>query len=320
MNKAPLVSIIIPAFNVEKYISKCLYSVLAQTYEKMEIIIINDESTDSTLKICNQFLKRDNRIKIYTQKNSGPSAARNNGLKKSSGKYFFFLDSDDTLDKNLIKHMVLFAEKENVQITFCGTTFKGGKTRIDSPEKDSIFSNLEVIRMCFRNENGILHSPWGKLFRNDLKKIIKFPLDMKYYEDEFLIYDVILKSTTGIISKDTYNYNIRENSLITSKDTIDEKTKDFKKAILHMQTLFAKSYPNIRFDYQYRFILDNIMLVKYNIPRKANNDTLFFAQQNIHSLSLKTFIESKLGINLFLESICIKYFPKIFKKIYKELK
>lgn len=320
MNKEPLVSIIIPVFNVEKYISKCLYSAISQTYKNLEIIIINDESTDSTPEICKKFSKSDDRIKIYFQKNSGPSVARNLGLKKCNGKYFFFLDSDDSLDKNLIKHMVLFAEKENVQITFCGTTYEGKKNKSELPKKDVKMSNLDVVRMCLRNKDGILHSPWGKLFRSEQKKFIKFPQDMKYYEDEYIIYDVILQSTTGVISKDTYNYNIRENSLITSKNTIDKKTQDFKKAILHMQSIFSEKYPVLRLDYQYRFILDNIMLVKYNIYDKANNDTLAFAQKNIYSLSLKEIIESKLGVNLFLESLCIKYFPRIFKKIYKELK
>lgn len=317
MNKMPLVSIIIPVFNVEKYLYNCLNSVISQTYKNLEIIIVDDGSTDKSLEISQEFSKNDLRFKIFLQGNKGPSAARNKGLKEAKGKYFFFLDSDDTIDKQLIKHMVTFAEKNNVEITFCGTTFEGKEFHKEYPENDKKISNIQVARMSLRNKNGILHSPWGKLFRREIHKELRFPTDMKYYEDEYVIYDIILKSTVGVISKDTYHYNIRSNSLITNKATVTEKTNDFKKTIQHISRLFTNDYSILKWDYMYRFILDNITIIKYNISKKADNDTLFWGINNIRNMSLSKVINSKLGINLFLECICIKYFPELFKKIYK---
>lgn len=317
MSRKPLVSIIIPVFNVEKYLYNCLNSVVSQTYKNLEIIVIDDGSTDKSLEISQKFLDNDSRFKIFLQENKGPSVARNLGLKRSNGKYFFFLDSDDTLDKQLIEHMVIFAEKNDVEITFCGTTFEDDEYRKECPKSDKKIPNIKVAQMCLRNKNGILHSPWGKLFRQECQNKLHFPTNMKYYEDEYVIYDLILKSTVGVISKDTYHYNIRKNSLITSKNTITEKTNNFKEAVLHISSLFTNNYPTLKWDYLYRYILDNITLIKYNIPKKAANDTLAWSINNIKNISLSKIIKSKLEITLFLETICIKCFPKLFEEVYK---
>ncbi len=119
----PKVSIIIPVYNVEKYLTECIESVLEQTLSDWELILVNDGSPDGSEEICLNYARSDQRIKYISQKNQGVSIARNNGLKAASGKYIFFMDSDDTIDCNFLKSSYLVAEKEQADIVVIGAYF-----------------------------------------------------------------------------------------------------------------------------------------------------------------------------------------------------
>ena len=130
----PLVSVIIPVYNVEKYLRQCLDSVLAQTYTKYEVLLIDDGSTDSSADICREYCKKDSRFKLYQKQNGGASSARNLGLENASGDYLFFLDSDDWIDVDSINKMVHIALHENVDFVFSEAIAfddKTGKTYLD---------------------------------------------------------------------------------------------------------------------------------------------------------------------------------------------
>ena len=114
----PKVSVIIPIYNVEKYLSRCLDSVLNQTFTDFEVICVNDGSTDNSLQIADQYAKKDTRIKVFTKENGGLSDARNYGMQKSSGEYIYFLDSDDFIHKNLLEICFNLAEQEKSDIVF----------------------------------------------------------------------------------------------------------------------------------------------------------------------------------------------------------
>lgn len=113
------VSVIIPMYNTESYIAQCIGSVTCQTYPDLEILIIDDGSTDRSLEICNVLRLRDDRIRIFKQEKKGVSSARNRGLEKASGKYVFFLDSDDVIHPYLLEEYVRHAEKKQIELTFC---------------------------------------------------------------------------------------------------------------------------------------------------------------------------------------------------------
>lgn len=117
-----LVSIIIPIYNVEKYLAECLQSIINQTYSNIEIILVNDGSTDNSEKICLNYIKLDKRIKYYYKKNGGLSSSRNYGLTKSHGSYICFIDSDDFIDNNYVEKLLLFTIKNNCEITICSET------------------------------------------------------------------------------------------------------------------------------------------------------------------------------------------------------
>lgn len=118
MKNQPLVSVIIPVYNVEEYLRKCVDSVLNQTYKNLEIILVDDGSTDSSGKICDEYVEKDERISAVHQKNGGLSVARNSGLSEAEGKYVYFLDSDDYITDNALETLVEIAEKDNSDIVF----------------------------------------------------------------------------------------------------------------------------------------------------------------------------------------------------------
>lgn len=113
-----LVSIVVPVYNVEIYLDDCLKSVLAQTYSNLEIILVDDGSTDNSGAMCDAYMKIDSRIQVFHQKNGGLSAARNFGMRHASGKYIYFLDSDDYIEKNAIEELVKVAEDECADVVF----------------------------------------------------------------------------------------------------------------------------------------------------------------------------------------------------------
>ena len=127
----PLISLVIPVYNVEKYLDKCMESVLAQTYDNFEVILVDDGSTDNSGKMCDEYAKRDSRVIVYHQQNSGVSVARNVGIENAKGEFISFIDSDDWIDKNYLQKLVSAQIKYNADLTICEYTniYDDGKLR-----------------------------------------------------------------------------------------------------------------------------------------------------------------------------------------------
>lgn len=214
----PLVSVIIPVYNVELYLTRCINSVLKQTYSNLQIIVINDGSTDSSLDILNKF--EDKRLTVISKENGGLSSARNEGLKYAIGEYVTFIDSDDWIQKDMIEVMLKEANKTDSDIV---TIFP---QRVSS-EKD-IVQNKKVyqteyytydhcISQLFLNK--IPNYTWGKLYKTNIftKYGIQFP-EGKNYEDVATSYKIFSHcSSLTIIYAQMYYYYVRDNSIVHSK-------------------------------------------------------------------------------------------------------
>ena len=207
MNK-DLITIIIPVYNVELYLNRCIESVINQTYKDIEIILINDGSTDNSEEICNKYAKRDKRISVINKKNGGLSDARNVGIDYSSGNYLFFLDSDDWLSKNAIEILYNNIIKYNADISI-GTlkdVFSFDKL-VYSNYKDlvSLYSKEEALENLMYM-HGFGNSACGKLFKSSLFNNIRFPY-RKLYEDLATVYKIFSKSDKAVlIDSEIYFY------------------------------------------------------------------------------------------------------------------
>lgn len=312
----PLVSIILPVYNVEDYIEECLESLVNQTYKNIEIIIVNDGSKDGSVNTCKRYAEKDDRIVIITQENQGLSEARNNGLRYINGEYFTFVDSDDYLDLDLIHNMVHFAAHKKCDIVLCGTTYLFDTyERVSTPLKNEIVRSTDVIKMCFKQTNGIIHSAWGKLYHINLKEELVYPKG-RLYEDQFVTYHVLLKHTCGLINKSTYHYRIRQGSIMTDTSNLDKKTIDFMDSIKTVKKLIWTECPELMDSFNYKLAIDSLALVKFNAANIDCNKSFDFAVNNMRSLDIKSLLKLHLGRVFTIECLIIKYFPSLFIKIY----
>lgn len=210
-----LVSVIVPIYNVEKYLEKCLDSIRSQTYTNLEIILVNDGSTDSCEKICIDYMNRDERIRYIYQENAGSGPARNNGIKNASGKYIVFVDPDDWIDGFLINNLVS-AQSNRYDLVLSGCTTIYFKHQKEKKRSDLIPEERELIGMGAKQEylnlfkKGLIGSPTKKLYLKELidRYDLRFP-DLRRSQDIVFNYRYFDKcSNIRIISYSGYFYRI----------------------------------------------------------------------------------------------------------------
>lgn len=188
----PLISVIVPAYNVEKFIGKCIYSILRQSFKDFEVLLIDDGAKDSTPEICDACAKKDSRIKVYHKENGGLSDARNYGIDRMQGKYVTFIDSDDYVDSGYFEYLYgLITQEEDIQIAICGKkSVREDENASPDPETfhEIITGERAVQKMLCGHGSG--HSAWGKLYSADLWKTVRYPKG-KIYEDYATTYRVM---------------------------------------------------------------------------------------------------------------------------------
>ena len=213
----PLVSIIIPVYNVEKYLDKCIASVVNQTYQNLEIILVDDGSPDSCPDICDAWKSRDPRITVIHQQNSGLSVARNEGLKLATGEFIGFIDSDDWIEPNMYGLLLTALKETNADIAVCNYQIESKTSKVtqintESPERKQ-YTPEEALTKIFKLRGFICNYVWNKLYRRTVISDILFPAG-KLYEDVPWTAAVIGNSQ-AIVSIDCplYHYLIRHDSL-----------------------------------------------------------------------------------------------------------
>lgn len=219
------VSVIIPVYNSENYLDECLDSVINQTFKDIEIICINDGSADTSLEILEKYEKLDNRMSVFTQENSGQSVARNNGIKKSKGKYIYFMDSDDYLELNALEEIYNISEKNNLELLiFKMINFNDGSNKKFTSryyEMNSL-SHLDgkIFNYADIGENALdfAVSPPGKLFKKTLIENIQFPENLIFEDNLFFAKAMINANRVSFYDNHLYNRRIRKDSTTQVKD------------------------------------------------------------------------------------------------------
>ena len=216
MNNLPLITLIIPVYNVEHYLKQCLDSVIRQTYPKIEIIIVDDGSSDKSGKICEEYAEKDCRIRVHHTKNDGLSAARNYGLDhiNKATKYIAFLDSDDWMEPNAIQSFYDAAIRSEADIVVCGHYNEFPKKSVCVGINESIMlSNKEQIIDSFICKNSILDVAWNKLYKSKLFEEIRYP-ENRIYEDIATTYRLInVVENIYIIPEPLIHYRMRNSSI-----------------------------------------------------------------------------------------------------------
>lgn len=216
-----LISIIIPVYNTERYLEKCIESILSQSYKNLEIILINDGSTDTSALICDLLCNRDNRIKVIHKTNGGVSSARNEGLKYASGDYIGFVDSDDWINKDYFETLYNAITRYDADISICGYVSEmdnGSVAKSTAVSEAIVFNNEEAIKAMFDGTIFMGHM-CNKLYKKQTVKNIKFEKDIHMYEDLLFNVQTIIKSNKIVfIPSFGYHYVRHEESACNSID------------------------------------------------------------------------------------------------------
>lgn len=212
-----MISIIIPVYNVEEYLPICLDSILEQTYNDFEVLLINDGSTDKSLDVSNNYAKVDDRIKVKSIENSGSSVARNVGIRMARGEYLLFVDSDDYLDSTLINELYQELKKNKVRVSVAlGRKITPQKEIIQTADvitgDAKILQGKEKIQFIFEHV-----APWAKLFHRDIFNDFEFKKGIVHQDLDLIPKIVYNEESIVVIYKQLYNYLVREDS-ITGKN------------------------------------------------------------------------------------------------------
>ena len=216
-----LISIIIPVYNIDSYLKECLDSILVQTYQNFEIILVDDGSTDSSFKICNEYAYKDKRIKIYQQNNQGSGIARNTGLKFAKGNYVTYIDGDDFIPKNYLEVLLSFASNDTIPIAY-HMFLNSDEYNVELNDKykriERIIQHKDILKEFFLDPT--YTGAWGKLIPIEYMKDLSFPTGI--LEDVPVTYKILLKANKLVVTNMTnYLYRIREGSIMNENN--DEK-------------------------------------------------------------------------------------------------
>lgn len=264
-NTEAMISVIVPVYNVENKISKCLDCLVNQTYDNIEILLIDDGSIDNSRAICDKYAERDKRIRVIHKQNGGVSSARNMGMDESSGKYLMFVDSDDYMEKNTCEVMINAIEKYGVDliVSSYNTIYNGSVMKHICPEK--VYDSVEALKNDFRliYLDCFLNSPWNKLFKREYIKN-KFDENMKYFEDYYFVLDYMdnIKSLATIETPLYFYVEDTGNSLtkIFGEDTFSVFPK-----IYNRQKEFCHKYFGFDFDNELK---SSLLYGFYNTAQK----------------------------------------------------
>lgn len=220
--KTPFISIIIPVYNVDNYLSTCIDSVLYQTFDNWELILVNDGSPDNSGTICDQYSSKDKRIRTFHKSNGGVSSARNLGINKAQGEWLYFIDSDDFIEKETLSVLVERLHKNSADLIVHGLVNDYVDKRILKPYTDKKIDNRSIQSLIeFTDKGGLLRGPVCKLYLRYIvdKYKIRFDESFSYGEDTKFTFEY-LKNCNSIIfiNEMFYHYCFRENESLSKKD------------------------------------------------------------------------------------------------------
>ena len=223
-----LITVVVPIYRVEKYLVKCIDSIIEQSYKNIELILVDDGSPDKCPQICDEYKNKDSRIKVIHKQNGGLSDARNEGLKIATGEWITFIDSDDYVGINFLEKLYSSATSVGADISICDYQAVSDDTGIEKEETNiEVFNNVKCLEEMYHpQKHGMEFVAWGKLYRTALfkKNKIEYPVG-KIHEDTFTTYKLIyVAKEIAFTNCVEYFYRKRENSIMTSTFSLKRLT------------------------------------------------------------------------------------------------
>lgn len=312
------ISVIVNVYNGEKYIQKCLDSIVCQTYKNLEIIIVNDGSTDNTLDICNSY--KDDRIRIITTQNQGLGLSRNTGIENANGEYLYFVDADDFIEPDAVEYLYKLIKTYNKKIATCETLRIKNYDFIkkDVKEEITIKDDKEMIKEIL-TYTGYAGTTWNKLYHKSIFSNIRF--EDRIINDVAVTYKTYIEAKEIIFSNQIKYYYLKHADSILGQNK-RERQIDFYKASVERYNHIKKIYPNFLYNEL------GMLLIIYKLYYKSYNKISdFYNEAKIKKkynemFSLKV-LKCKFSLNDKMKLILFRINPRISKfiaKIYIMLK
>jgi len=282
MKDMPLLSVIVPVYNVEAYLARCVDSILSQTYGNLEVILVDDGAKDSSGAICDAYLEKDPRVRVIHKENGGLSSARNAGIDMATGEYITFVDSDDWIEPDGYEHLMGLMKQYQVKLV-CGGNYDvdgktGKRTLALCPEKEEVITAEEFIGRMFLWQ-GFDSSACDKIYHRSLLTTFRYP-EGKVCEDVAVTYRIVMATDYAALSdRPFYNYYHRPGSItVSTAAEITDRTFHFSQHTAEIYRYVKEYYPTI--EPQARFLrvrsLSHVLLL---LEQAEENVRIKFAKE-----------------------------------------
>lgn len=284
----PLISIVVPVYNVEKYVQKCIESIINQTYKNLEILLIDDGSSDSSGKICDEMAKKDSRIIVIHNENGGASVARNTGIRMAKGEYIGFVDSDDYIEPDMYQKLITANIRYGAQVSMCGRFCEKEGTdesyELFTTNKKVMTAQGAVHNLLLQRESD--SAPWDKLCKAELFKNVRYPVGV-IHEDLSVIVRLLAQSTNVVhVGIPLYHYNIRKGSTCTQPFSV-------RRFDVYEQACVARDFVKKHLPGEEKaadcFVLGNVKTLLYSA---ASSNTC----ESIHRKRIKEIMNRELAV------------------------
>ncbi|WP_455224845.1 glycosyltransferase family 2 protein [Granulicatella sp.] len=260
-----MISVIVPVYNVEEYLEECLDSIQKQTYIDIEVILVNDGSTDKSKEICERYCRKDSRFKLVNQENKGLSGARNRGMLESKGEFISFVDSDDVLKEDMLEQLMKQMTSEDIDIVECWHTNDRYELELSTPKDAEIIfqGNGQEALVSLCKDNIVRLNTWAKLYRRE--EILKFPfLEGLFYEDVYGGIGILKHIRKMVkINYIGYYYRVRQGSIMNRE--FNKKNLDLFMICDKLEQLYQGDSYSLAYIYRRLFHLVLMHVVDYHI-------------------------------------------------------
>lgn len=252
-NKVPSISIIVPVYNVEKYLKKCIDSILNQSFQNFELILVDDGSTDSSGEICDEYALKDRRVLVIHKENEGLSSARNEGIKASSAEYVGFVDSDDYISFSMYEFLYNNLIDNNADISICGlyNCYENNVYPQYSKKEFYLLNNEQALKMALEGKVFSVHAV-NKLYKKSLFEDVTFPIN-KLSEDAFTIPKLLLKSRRVVVNTVPLYFYVHRSGTITTS-SYKKKDLDVIEAYFQNLKLVEENCPKLKKEAEFRLL------------------------------------------------------------------
>lgn len=219
-----MISVIVPVYNAEKFLNRCVDSILEQTYPNFELVLVDDGSTDYSLDILKEYAEQDDRVNVISQQNKGVSGARNTGLQAAQGEYFLYIDADDWIEENMIERLVSISKQEDADIVMCNSDHAEEKTDVIKNHEIKVeVWNQDKQQHEFMKHQRLTGMLWNKLIRRSLSTGIWFNEKTGYGEDAEFLWEILKKSQKMIVINEILYHHVLEKTSISHLSFSEKK-------------------------------------------------------------------------------------------------